>query len=184
MPQAHPHRASPLILSATRRRALLQLASGATAVLAVVGFSGCGFKLRQAPSFAFKTVRMVGSVGTPVAAELRRALIFNGLQVVSGATAADVVLTVISDQRERIAVGQTAAGQVRELQLRTRFVFRLRAANDKDLIEDTELLLERDLSFNETVVLSKASEEDMLFRDMVADAVEQTVRRMAAVKSL
>lgn len=174
------HRAHPFPF-ATRRRALLSLAAGAALLAAV---TGCGFKLRQAPSFAFQTVRMAGSVGTPVAAELQRALITNGLQVVSGATPADVVLTVVTDQRERIAVGQTAAGQVRELQLRTRFTFRLRTPADKELIEETELLLERDLSFSETVVLSKAAEEELLYRDMASDVVQQVVRRLAAVKSL
>lgn len=175
------HRALTLPPSATRRRALLQLAAGA-AVLASA--TGCGFKLRQAPTFPFQTVRMAGSVSTPVAAELQRALITNGLKVVSGASPADVVLTVVTDQRERIAVGQTAAGQVRELQLRTRFTFRLRTPVDKELIEDTELLLERDLSFSETAVLSKAAEEELLYRDMASDVVQQVVRRMAAVKSL
>lgn len=167
--------------TAVRRRAMLQLAAGAAAL---AGVTGCGFKLRQAPRFAFQTVRMAGSTGTPVATELQKALTTNGLQLVSGATPADVVLTVVTDQRERIAVGQTAAGQVRELQLRTRFTFRLRTAADKDLIEDTELLLERDLSFSETVVLSKAAEEELLYRDMASDAVQQVVRRMAAVKTL
>lgn len=175
------HRAFPSSPSATRRRALLQLAAGA-AVLASA--TGCGFKLRQAPTFAFQTVRIAGSVSTPVAAELQRALITNGLQVVSGAAPADVVLTVTVDQRERIAVGQTAAGQVRELQLRTRFSFRLRTPTDKELIEDTELLLERDLSFSETAVLSKDAEEALLYRDMATDVVQQVVRRLAAVKSL
>jgi len=73
---------------------------------------------------------------------------------------------------------------VRELQLRTRFTFRLRTVTDKDLIEDVELLLERDLSFSETAVLSKDAEEALLFRDMASDVVQQVVRRMAAVKSL
>ena len=82
--------------------------------------------------------------------------------------------------RERVAVGQTAAGQVRELQLRTRFRFRLRTPADRILIDDTELLLERDLSFNETQVLSKAAEEELLYRDMVNDIVQQVVRRLAS----
>ena len=165
---------------AARRRALQQLAVGA----AVLGLSGCGFALRKAPTFAFKSVRLAGSTGTPVAAALRASLITNGLQVVDGASPADVILTVTTDQRERIAVGQTAAGQVRELQLRTRFVFFLRTPTDKDLIESVELLVERDMSFSETAVLSKAAEEELLYRDMNSDIVQQVVRRLAAVKSL
>ncbi|WP_137919765.1 LPS assembly lipoprotein LptE [Hydrogenophaga sp. 2FB] len=176
---------SPPSSLVARRRALQHLAAGAAAVL---GVSGCGFALRKAPTFAFQTVRIAGSENTPIARELRTALVTNGLTVLTTATPASapaqVVLTVTVDQRERIAVGQTAAGQVRELQLRTRFTFRLRTANEKELIEDTELLLERDMTFSETAVLSKAAEEELLYRDMASDVVQQVVRRMAAVKSL
>ncbi|MGE0100197.1 MAG: LPS assembly lipoprotein LptE [Hydrogenophaga sp.] len=168
-----------------RRRVLRGLASG----LAALGLAGCGFALRKAPTFAFQTIRLQGNEGTAVARELREALQANGLQVLTTATAAptqpaQVVFTVVTDQRERAVVGQTAAGQVRELQLRTRFVFRLRTATEKTLIDETELLLERDISFTETAVLSKDAEEAMLYRDMQGDIVQQVLRRLAAVKSL
>jgi LPS-assembly lipoprotein len=171
--------------SLPRRRVLRLVAAGLTAV----GLTGCGFALRKAPTFAFQSIRLQGNEGTAVARELREALQANGLQVLTSTTApatqpAQVVLTVVTDQRERAVVGQTAAGQVRELQLRTRFVFRLRTANEKTLIDDTELLLERDISFTETAVLSKDAEEAMLYRDMQGDIVQQVLRRLAAVKSL
>lgn len=170
------------------RRTWLHLALGATAL----GLSGCGFALRQAPTFAFDTVRIQGMEGTQVSRELREALQASGLRVLTsttpatgpGAQTAQAILTVLTDQRERVVVGQTAAGQVRELQLRTRFVFRLRTPVDKILIDDTELLLERDISFNETQVLAKDAEEQLLFRDMRGDIVQQVMRRLAAVKSL
>ena len=78
-------------------------------------------------------------------------------------------------------MGQTASGQVRELQLRTRFRFNLQTADERILIDDTELLLERDLSFNETQVLAKDAEEQLLYRDMTSDIVQQVLRRLAAV---
>jgi len=161
----------------------------ALALIAAVPLAGCGYRLRQAPKFAFERVRIAGNETTPVATELRRALQINGLGVITSTSApggapAEVVLLVMTDQRERAVVGQTAAGQVRELQLRTRFRFRLRTPADRILIDDTELLLERDLSFNETQVLSKAAEEELLYRDMVNDIVQQVVRRLASVPAL
>lgn len=176
-------------MNADARHGLLPRRHLLLAGLASLGLAGCGFALRKAPTFAFQTIRLQGNEGTAVARELREALQANGLQVLTSSTApatqpAQVVLTVLTDQRERVVVGQTAAGQVRELQLRTRFVFRLRSANEKDLIPDTELLLERDISFTETAVLSKDAEEAMLYRDMQADVVQQVLRRLAAVKSL
>jgi LPS-assembly lipoprotein len=166
----------------TQRRALLN----GTARLALVagllgGLGACGFKLRGAMNFAFASLRIAGSEGTPVAVDLRRALEVSGVPVFTSATptspegdTGQVVLTVL--------VGQTAVGQVRELQLRTRFRFRLRTQNGRQLLDDTELLLERDISFTETAVLAKDAEEALLFRDMQSDIVQQVMRRLAAVK--
>ena len=79
-------------------------------------------------------------------------------------------------------VGQTAAGQVRELQLRTRFRFRLTTAQGLVLLETTELLLERDISYSETAALAKEAEEALQYRDMQRDIVQQAMRRLAAVR--
>ena len=172
------------------RRALLRRAGLLTLASAAVGGLGaCGFKLRGAQTFAFESLRMVGSETTPVAVDLRRALQAAGVSVFVSSTptipagdTGQVMLTVLADQRERVVVGQTAVGQVRELQLRTRFRFRLRTASGRQLLDDTELLLERDISFTETAVLAKEAEEALLFRDMQADIVQQVMRRLATVK--
>jgi len=168
----------------SRRRLWLgALALGLTAVL-----SGCGFALRTAPRYAFQSLRIDGRQDTPVVRELRAALDAAGLLVVSGAQPASdraqVVLTVLSDQREKSVVGLTAAGQVRELQLRNRFKFRLTTPAGLALLPDTELLLARDISYTETAALAKEAEEAMLYRDMQSDIVQQVMRRLAAVKHL
>jgi LPS-assembly lipoprotein len=170
------------------RRSWLALAGGA---VLLAGLPGCGFALRSAPKFAFESLRLRGSEGTPVAQELRQTLLISGVRVFASDLPASpegetgqVVLTVLTDQRERSVVGQTASGQVRELQLRTRFRFRLANAAGKLLLEDVELLLERDISFTETAVLAKEAEEATLYRDMQSDIVQQVMRRLAAVQSL
>jgi LPS-assembly lipoprotein len=168
----------------TRRHALPMLAL-------LVGLPGCGFALRGAPRFAFSSLRLQGSESTPIASELQRALASASVRVFGSALpgspegeTGEVVLTVLTDQRERSVVGQTAAGQVRELQLRTRFRFRLTTAAGKPLLDETELLLERDISFTETAVLAKDAEEALLYRDMQSDIVQQVMRRLAAVNAL
>ncbi|MBX3608357.1 MAG: hypothetical protein KF871_00560 [Hydrogenophaga sp.] len=154
-------------------------------LIGAAALSGCGFQLRQAPKFAFDAVRLLGSDNSTVSVALRRELRQYGVRVLTSADAAaataPVVMRVLLDQRERVVVGQTAAGQVRELQLRARFQFNLMSRDDRVLIDDTELLLERDLSFNETQVLAKDAEEQLLYRDMTNDIVQQVVRRLAAV---
>jgi LPS-assembly lipoprotein len=170
------------------RRRLLAQAAGS---LLLGALPGCGFALRGAPTFAFQSLRLQGQESTPVVRELQQTLADAGVRVFSSALPASpegetgqVVLTVLIDQRERTVVGQTAAGQVRELQLRTRFRFRLSAATGKVLLDETEMLLERDISFTETAVLAKEAEEALLFRDMQSDIVQQVMRRLAAVTAL
>ncbi|MFM6986509.1 MAG: LPS assembly lipoprotein LptE [Hydrogenophaga sp.] len=165
------------------RRHLLPLLAG------VLGLPGCGFALRGAPRFAFESLRLRGSESTPVVRELLRQLEDAGVRIFTAAgpvspegETGQVVLTVLTDQRERAVVGQTAAGQVRELQLRTRFRFRLSTAQGAVLLDTTELLLEHDISYAETAALAKEAEEALQFRDMQRDIVQQAVRRLAAVR--
>jgi LPS-assembly lipoprotein len=81
-------------------------------------------------------------------------------------------------------VGTTSTGQVREFQLRLRVKFRVRTLQGVELIAPTEVVLQRDISFNETAVLAKESEEILLYRDMQSDLVQQLLRRVSAIKSL
>ena len=97
---------------------------------------------------------------------------------------AQVVLEVLSEQREKVVLSLNTAGQVREFQLRLRFRFRLRTLAGKELIPDADIALQRDISFNETAVLAKEAEEGLLYRDMQSDIVQQVIRRLAAVKEL
>ncbi len=171
--------ARTLSVPASRRHWLM-------AAAAVALFGGCGFKLRKAPTFAFQTLVAPLPDGSPLRRELRQALVGAGIQVLDALppTGADAVLEVLADQREKSVVGSTAAGQVREFQLRTRFRFKLGTPKGKELIDSTEILLQRDISYVETLALSKADEEAQLYRDMQADIVQQVLRRLAAVRSL
>ena len=81
-------------------------------------------------------------------------------------------------------MGVNATGQVREFQLRVRIRFRLRTPQGREIIPDTELLQQRDISFNESAALAKDAEEILMYRDMQSDIVQQLLRRLAAVRTL
>jgi LPS-assembly lipoprotein len=78
-----------------------------------------------------------------------------------------------------VVVGISASGQVRELQLRLRFEFRLNTPGGRELIPATELLLSRDLSYSESLALAKAQEETEIYAAMQTDIVQQLLRRLA-----
>ena len=155
---------------------------------AAMGLSACGFALRGAPNFAFKTLFSPLAESSALGVELKRSLESGGKVVVltdvRQINEADVVLDVLAEQREKTVVGLNAAGQVREFQLRIRFRFKLRTPQGKELIPESEILQQRDISFNESAVLAKEAEEGLLYRDMQSDIVQQIMRRLAAVQSI
>jgi len=156
-----------------RRRTLI---AGAAATLV----AGCGFELKRAPALPFRSIALVGfAPRSPLADEFRRSLAASA-QVIEMPARADVVFEALTDAREKIVVASTAAGQVRELQLRVRLSFRLSTPKGKLLIEPTELLLTRDMSYSETAALAKEQEEAQLFRAMQSDIVNQVMRRLVA----
>ncbi|MBS0291089.1 MAG: hypothetical protein JSS01_00990 [Proteobacteria bacterium] len=163
-----------------RKRSLLM-------ALAATPLAACGFRLRGVPQFAFHSLYVQAPAGSALARELVRTLQGGGgaltvLTEPAQMSKAEVILELISEQQERVAVGLSTAGQVRELQLRLRIRFRLRDQQGQEWIAETELLQQRDISYNETLALSKEGEEAMLYRNMRSDLVQQIMRRLAAAK--
>jgi LPS-assembly lipoprotein len=164
-----------------RRIFMASLAAGT----ASAALGACGFALRKAPDFAFSTLFSGLPESSPLGVELRRSLnATRKVRVISDVrqiSEAQVILDVLSDQREKVVLSLNSNGQVREFQLRLRFRFKLRTLGGKELIPETELLLQREINFNETQVLAKEAEEALLYRDMQSDIVQQLMRRLAAV---
>lgn len=160
---------------------------------AVGGLAGCGFRLRgSGVTLAFQSIEFRGAGSVAVVQQLRDQLRASGVAVVepqpteqgTAPVVADVVLTVLQDQRERVVVGTAVAGQVRELQLRHSVRFHLRTLKGKDLIEEATIQQVRELSYSETQALAKEAEEALLFDDMRSGVVRQIMMRLAAVRSL
>lgn len=164
-----------------RKRSLL-LATPALVLAA------CGFRLRGVPQFAFRSLFITAPAGSLLALELRRTLEAAGgsLVVLTDPAAlpkADAVFELLSEQQERSVVGLSASGQARELEVRLRIRFRLRRQDGTELIAPTEILQQRELSYNETIALAKEAEEALLYRNMRSDVVQQLLRRLAAAKA-
>ena len=163
-----------------QRRVLLTLAPAAL-------LAGCGFRLRGVPEFSFGSLYIAAPNGSSLARELQRTLEGSSSRLVvlqdpASMPKAEAIMDLLQEQRERVVVGLNASGQVRELQLRLRIKFKLRTPGGEELIPDTELLQQRDISYNETIALAKEAEEALLYRNMQTDLVQQLLRRLSAVK--
>jgi LPS-assembly lipoprotein len=163
-----------------RRRRLL-FAPAAVGLLAL-GAAGCGFELRRSPPLPFSRIALAGFARrSPLERDLRAALAPQ-VSVVDSPAQADVVLRALEDLQQKTVVASTSASLVREVQLRVRLRFAIDDAKGRELAPAAELLLVRDLSYNESQALAKEHEEGQVLRDMRADIVQQLLRRLAAVR--
>ena len=172
-------------MHSTQRRTLLR---SALAPLSAVALASCGFALRSSQKFPFKSMYTGPITASPLLIELSRQVAgTGGVEVIIDqrqVERADVIFELLQEQREKVVAGRTSSGSVREFLLRTNLRFRLRTREGKELIPDTVLVATTDISYNETLALSKDQEEQMLYSNMGKDLVGQIVRRMAALTSL
>lgn len=154
---------------------------GVLAVLALLA-TGCGFHLRGQQTLPFETLFIPSN--TALGVELKRNLgAASRTRVVNDPKQAEAVLRFIDESREKIILSFDSSGRVREYQLRYRVGFRVTDARERVYIPTSQILLTRDISFNDAQILAKESEEALLYRDMQTDMVQQLLRRIAAARA-
>lgn len=143
--------------------------------------AACGFQLRGQAKLPFETLYVAIPQISELGTELKRNIIAGThTKLVNDQAQAQAILDLISEERGKSILSFDTSGRVREFQLRYRISFRVRDARGRDYLPQSEIRLTRDISFNDAQVLSKESEELLLFRDMQSDMVQQILRRLAA----
>jgi len=79
-------------------------------------------------------------------------------------------------------VRQEAAGRVREFRLVYRVGFRVSDGKGGDFLPPNTVALSRDVTYDDADVLAKETEEQLLFREMQTDMVQQIMRRIAGAR--
>jgi LPS-assembly lipoprotein len=154
----------------------------ALCALVVLLPAACGFQLRGTADVPFHTIFVPGVAGG-IGLELKRNIqAGTRAKVVDDAKQAEAVLEILEETREKEILSLTGTGRVREFQLRYRVGFRVHDGKGRDFVPANVVTLVRDISFNDTDVLAKETEEQLLYRDMQSDMVQQILRRLAAAK--
>ncbi len=144
----------------------------------------CGFHLRGQAALPFENLYVNAFAGSAFAAQLKRAIVAGtNARLSDKAEDAQAVFQLVRETNEKQILSLGADGRVREYQLRYRVAFRLQSNQGQDWIPQTEIVLKRDITFNDTQVRSKESEEALLYKDMQNDAVQQVMRRLSAAKA-
>lgn len=162
---------------------LSSLLSPAAAALLCLALAACGFQLRGTAPLPFTSLYVQAPVTSPLAAQLKRAVrATSGTRVAEAPEEAQVILQIMSELHEKQILSLSGGGRVSEYQLRYRVAFRLTDAKNREHIPASEIVLKRDYSFNDEQALAKEHEENLLYRDMRSDAVQQLVRRLQAAQ--
>jgi LPS-assembly lipoprotein len=152
--------------------------------LAVAPLAGCGFRLRGTQTLPIETIYLALPVNSVIGADMSRLLRSStNVKVVTDRKTAQAIFELLGENREREVLAINAQGRATEYQLRLRVRFRVLDKDSLELIEATDLTARRDITFNESDLLAKESEEGLLYRDMQNDLVRQMVNRLAGIRA-
>lgn len=146
--------------------------------------TACGFQLRgQISSLPFKSMYVSAPEGYTIGLDLERAIAASSTtKITSDAVEAEAVLEVVSAVHERTILSLSGGGRVRDFNLIYRVVYRLVDKQGIEIIPNTEVAVTRILPFLDAQVLAKEAEEKLLQKDMQADATQQIIWRLSAIK--
>jgi LPS-assembly lipoprotein len=162
------------------RRAVFRCA---TAFAAAAALSSCGFQLRGSANIPFKTIYIGFSETSPLGNELRRYIRASGdTRIVTDPKEAEAIMEVLSETRDKQIMSLNSQGRVREFALFYRVRFRVLDNAQRELQPPTEIVVKRDITFNESQTLSKEEEEGQLYRNMQSDLVQQILRRLSVIR--
>jgi LPS-assembly lipoprotein len=150
--------------------------------LLLASAAGCGFRIRGTAEVPFDTLYLPGAT-SGIALDLKRYIqAGTNARVVDDPAKADAVMQFSEETRQKEVLSLTGTGRVREFQLRYRVGFRVHDNKGTDFVPLNVIQLTRDVTFNDAEILAKEQEEQLLFRDMQTDMVQQILRRLAGAK--
>ena len=155
------------------------------ALIFVAALAGCGFHLRGAGSsnLPYQTMYISLPETADVNIWLRRYIRSTGsTQVVDDAESAEAIFQQLTNNRQKSILSVNPLGRVREYRLQLSYTFRVVNQKGQVLVAPNEVTLTRDVTYDDSNILAKNQEEDLLGRDMTNDLVNQIMRRLSIIK--
>lgn len=154
----------------------------AASVLAFLLLAACGFQLRGTASLPFETI-YVPNATSGIALDLKRNIRSGtNTRVLDEAKGAEALLKFSEESRQKEILSLSSAGRVSEYRLIYRVRFSVSDAKGTDFLPPSTVTLTRDMTYDDAQVLAKEAEEQLLFRDMQLDMVQQIMRRIATAQ--
>jgi LPS-assembly lipoprotein len=153
------------------------------AVLLTVLLTACGFQLRGSYTLPWDTLYIGFPENSEIYAQVKRGIEASSqTRVITDPKKADASLIVLGDIPARSILSLSGTGLVREIQLTRTFVYKIQDAEGKELAPSNQIILQRDMTFDDAHLFAKEAEEVMIQREMQQDLVQQLLRRLSALK--
>jgi len=155
----------------------------ATVLAGFILLAGCGFRLQgaQPPLDGLGSVYLaVPDDLSPFAVELRHGLERSGARLAAAAGEAEVVVRVQSDRTGRRVLAVSARNTPTEFEI----FYNLEYSVDRggqEVLPAQRLERTRNFSFDESQLLAKGHEEDVLREAMARDLADLVLRRLASL---
>jgi LPS-assembly lipoprotein len=145
--------------------------------------AACGFQLRGATQLPYQNLYIALAANSDRGAELRRQIRASQPELlVEDLQQADAVFREVGYGTERIIAALNAEGRAREYQLRLHYSFRVEDNKGVPLTPVNEIILTREVTYDDNQLLAKDQEEAFLWQDMNRDLVQQILRRLALIQ--
>lgn len=152
-------------------------------ILTVLLMAACGFHLRGHAGMPFEKLYIeTADPDMPFIGDLRRSLEASKVTLVDSAEQSDVVLNIASEVSDKQILTLGGSGRVNEFRLSYRVSLRAYDLKQQEWIPAVEIALRRDYSFDDTRILAKEAEENLLMQSMRSDMVQQILRRLSSAK--
>ncbi len=145
--------------------------------------AGCGFQLRRMEGIPFASLYVDAPSGSAVAQRIRNLLVSNrNTRLAAAAGEAEAVLKLASEARSKTILSLSGAGRVTEYRLGLHLSYSVSSRDGHILAEPETIELNRDITYDDALLLAKGGEEQLLYRDMEDNAARRIVRRLQSVK--
>lgn len=151
-------------------------------LLLALTLSACGFQLRGSYNLPWETLAISGvPENNELYFQIKRNIEAGSLtKIIADPKEAKASLVVLQNLQHKSILSLSGKGLVREFQLTRTFMYRIQDAQGKEILPASQIVLQRDMTFDDERIFAKEAEEAMIWREMQQDMVQQLLRRLAA----
>ncbi len=153
-------------------------------ILVLLTTTACGFHLRgsQPGSFTLDNIYIDNNGAPKLAEQVEAQITGSDASVATSSDKADYVIVLSSERFEKSVLSVSAdTGKVEEFLISYSARMDARDSSGKKILENDEIGMSRNFTFDEGAVLGKFSEEETIREDLVLRASSQVLRRLQAL---